>query len=267
MNLVGDLRYVSKADTASWGGVEARRKDWEGGEKGSIGWWVRRNLALAVKVGNVAIVHAGITPQFSNHGLLRLNAEFVSALSPYPEGGTTLPTLSRQELLTHPLFGGAGPQWTRLYAQPNNFDPNDPSDSVCPPLLTSLADLGASLQIVGHTPQPQRRARIRCGGRVVLADLGISRAYGGGGRLGAVEIELLGRPGAGDAPTPLDACGGVDTVKDPAVCPKYFQMLLDARAGRVRGVYGKYAGADRSGNILVEAEVLVDNKQTGASRL
>ncbi|KXS09578.1 Metallo-dependent phosphatase [Gonapodya prolifera JEL478] len=259
MNLVGDLRYVSKEEIAGWGNKEVRRKEWEDGARGSVGWWVRRNNPLAVQVGDLVVVHAGITPEFSQRGLLRLNADFLAVLKPYPLNNITesLKPLARHEVLSHPIFAGEGPQWSRLYARPQNFLPSDPSDTACAPLMTALSHFGATMQVIGHTPQFQRRARSRCGGRVILGDIGISRAYGGGGRIGAVEIELSNPQASEDIFSSIDSCGGPGTVKDPQVCPGYFQMWPKARVRRVRGVYGHYA--EGSTDIIVEGESLVKN--------
>merc|ERR1712118_651322 len=46
---------------------------------------------------------------------------------------------------------------------------------ICSDLHRTLAHLGAARMVVGHTPQVSRRALIKCDGRFIVLDVGMSR--------------------------------------------------------------------------------------------
>ncbi|KAL6755471.1 hypothetical protein V8C86DRAFT_213861 [Haematococcus lacustris] len=74
------------------------------------------------------------------------------------------------------LLGGSGPVWSRHYTA-------DPDTQVCAGVARVAAELGVSRVVVGHTIQEHGMTE-RCGGRLLMADVGVSRFVGG--RLGEV---------------------------------------------------------------------------------
>jgi len=65
-----------------------------------------------------------------------------------------------------------GPLWTRFFAARE-------SPYLCETLEVSLKLLSADRMIIGHTVQSQGRPKFKCGGKLVLADTGMSKYYGG----------------------------------------------------------------------------------------
>ena len=54
--------------------------------------------------------------------------------------------------------------------------------------------LNATRMIMGHTVQKDGHLSTRCGGRIVLIDIGISRGFGPfGGRCGVLEVSIDGQ--------------------------------------------------------------------------
>lgn len=68
------------------------------------------------------------------------------------------------------IVGDEGPVWTRVYSE-------DDDSHACASVEKVLAEANATRLVVGHTVQ--NKVRSRCGGRIVLADTGMSWAYGG----------------------------------------------------------------------------------------
>eukprot|EP00873_Tetraselmis_striata_P044889 jgi/Tetstr1/465153/TSEL_009876.t2 len=68
------------------------------------------------------------------------------------------------------LMGDDGPVWYRGYAM-------DDEIRVCSRLVGVLQTVHAQRMVIGHTVQADGRLHTRCGGRLHLIDVGISRAY------------------------------------------------------------------------------------------
>ncbi|TPX30885.1 hypothetical protein SmJEL517_g05668 [Synchytrium microbalum] len=165
MNMQNDLRYVTEEDFASFGGREPRAKDFS--TSGDLGQYLR-SLDLVAKVNGTVFCHGGITPHWAKVGISTINQSARRSLfSRTPEEGSL-----------NPVFGADGPLWDRSYAQ-------EDEKTICSKLTEALREMNARRMVVGHTPQ-LAGIKSRCRGRVVLIDVGISKAYGG--RLSALEL-------------------------------------------------------------------------------
>lgn len=177
MNLTGDWRYVSTGDLAGYGGRAGREAAF--GPLGEDGAWLRTLPVVAVVEGTV-FVHGGVTPARAALGVEALNREVPRVLA-----GT---------LVADP----ESPTWYRGYLQ-------EPEPLACANLERALVALGARRMVVGHTTQRSGDVAVRCGGRLLGIDTGISDAYGG--HLNALELR------GGDARA-LTPAGPVD-LPDP----------------------------------------------------
>jgi hypothetical protein len=64
-----------------------------------------------------------------------------------------------------------GPLWYRGYV-------NDEEKEACPKLEKALAHVGAKRMVVGHTVQESGRIGVRCGGKLLAIDTGMTARYG-----------------------------------------------------------------------------------------
>ena len=78
MNLMGDLRYVTPGDFASFGGHAARAAAFA--RDGPIGAWLLR-ARVCVHVGDTLFVHAGIAERFAALGCDQINARAAEELA------------------------------------------------------------------------------------------------------------------------------------------------------------------------------------------
>ncbi|GBG31715.1 Shewanella-like protein phosphatase 2 [Hondaea fermentalgiana] len=218
MNLAGDLRYADAQETAQFGGIAARRRKLDAGS--SLGDFLRA-LPVAARVTQLDVeadpaeddysnkngpggggggaaaggspekeneeesfkgtafttifAHAGVPAWLaSTHSVSDINKDVRQLLM-----GSSERQVQRHSV-TNKLLLGQGLLWTRRYAEPNERE-------VCAELYQMLSSLKAHRMLVGHTVQQTGRPTIRCEGRLVLADTGMSRAYGGG--LSVVELQ------------------------------------------------------------------------------
>ena len=81
MNLMGDLRYVTPGDFASFGGHAARAASFA--RDGPIGAWLLR-ARICVHVGDTLFVHAGIAERFAALGCDQINAYATQGSNPRP---------------------------------------------------------------------------------------------------------------------------------------------------------------------------------------
>lgn len=137
---------------------------------GEYGKWIMR-LPTVVKVGEIVISHAGILPEWAERGLDGINSRVREDI------GVDLyfPALPDGNVLIDP----DGPLWTREYAWGKRSSERR--------LLASLKLLGASAQVMGHTPTRRSRVTARWGGRALFIDTGIGRPKTG--RLSALVVE------------------------------------------------------------------------------
>ena len=160
MNLHGDLRYVHPGDFTAYGGPQARAQAY--GPDGKHGRWLI-DQPLVAKVGDTVFCHGGVAPEWAAKGVQSVNQE--GRLAIVSGGG--------------PVLGSDGPLWYRGFVQ-------DPEAVACPALRQSLGALGAKRMVVGHTTRRDGQVEARCGGALLVIDIGISDHYGG--NLGAIEI-------------------------------------------------------------------------------
>lgn len=154
MNVRGDLRYVSAEDTAGFGGATERAKAFS--KEGAYGRWLATHDAVAI-VGDTLFCHGGLTEEFAIRGTEALNSDVRASLF-----GTS-----------KPAAGPDGPLWYRGFVL-------DDEAVACPRLERALSATGARRMVVGHTMQDSGRILERCGGRLSVVDVGISRVYDGG---------------------------------------------------------------------------------------
>ncbi len=154
MNVIGDVRYVSAEDYASYGGEAARTEAF--GPSGEDGRWLRKLDAVA-RVGRTIFLHGGLDANWAGFGTDGINA-MVRAIM-------LVDGASRD------VYGPDGPLWNRVYllAEP---------PVACPELEKALTSLGADRMVIGHTTQESGRIASRCGGRLYGIDTGISAFYG-----------------------------------------------------------------------------------------
>ncbi|KAI8980937.1 Metallo-dependent phosphatase-like protein [Pilobolus umbonatus] len=169
MNLVGDWRYVYPEEVETFGGMDKRKKAFK--EDGFIGKYLTV-LNMTTKVGSTIFCHGGIHPYFATHGIDWINDKTHEDIKPYMDS-------NGRRGDNHGVFGGYGPTWYRGYAL-------EEESLVCGLLDKALHLMGGNRMVVGHTVQHDGLIQTRCGGKVVLIDIGISSAYGG--RKGALEI-------------------------------------------------------------------------------
>lgn len=161
MNMRGDLRYVAPADTAAYGGEAARKAAF--GPDGEDGRWLRTLDAVA-KVGDTVFAHGGVAPAFAADGAAGLSDRVRRAIDAPVEDA---------------VIGPTGPLWYRDYVRA-------PEAEACPQLAVALERLGARRMVVGHTTRDDGRVEARCGGALLVIDIGISDGYGA--HLGVVEL-------------------------------------------------------------------------------
>lgn len=163
LNIEGDAKYVSRGDYEAFGGEEARRNAW--GPDGWLGNRARQFVAAAL-VDGILFGHAGLLAyMIPDGGLPALNEAMYEAL----RGEGFL-----QDLQLRGLVGQYGPLWTRVFS-------SFPESAACPAVRQVLTRLAATRLVIGDTVQ--FNIRTRCGGRILLADTGMSH----GGRASFVE--------------------------------------------------------------------------------
>ncbi|WFD28502.1 hypothetical protein MNAN1_003513 [Malassezia nana] len=189
MNAMGDWRYVTPGDMASFGGAKARRHamsmdGWLGRE------WLtnyavtasvplleeRAALALAPSLAHTlraSFVHGGLAPAWARIGANttndiahRLLRKALTAPATY---GAPPHDATREE---RELWSADGPLWYRGYAL-------DAPKKACANAADAVDALGVHTLVMGHTPQLGGIARRCSNDRLYIIDTGMSRAYGG----------------------------------------------------------------------------------------
>jgi hypothetical protein len=167
MNMVGDLRYVTPGELASFAdqspvpdgpGVPrgARGHKAAHAPEGRYGRWLRTHAAV-VCINDTLFLHGGLAPDLPETTLEGLNRWVKQDLTPgQPPGGA----MARN-----------GPLWFRGYALED--------EATWEAGLTKvLGQLGAKRMVMGHTTTQDGRIRMRFGGRAVFIDTGLSTGYG-----------------------------------------------------------------------------------------
>lgn len=200
MNLYGDLRYTTPEELAAFRtdrseqvrdaffeqhaaelmqkpppeGLpafdEAYRRKWDEqhplgyfehrlafGPNGKYGKWIRGHNAV-IKINETLFVHGGISPKFAGLSLREINETVRGELEDFAK--------LRGGLVTDE----EGPLWYRGLAQAD--------EAVLAAHVRSLLEFHQARRVViGHTPAPGAILP-RFDGRVILADVGLSKAYG-----------------------------------------------------------------------------------------
>lgn len=167
MNMLGDLRYVTPGELASFAGA-VTEPDAPGtprglkghqaayGPQGRYGRWLRTHAAV-VRINDTLFVHGGIAPEVPAKTLTELNRWVRQDLFPgNPPGGGTNPQ---------------GPLWFRGYALGEE-------EGARLALDTALQRFGAKRMVMGHTTDRDGKIRTRFGGKAVFIDTGLSTGYG-----------------------------------------------------------------------------------------
>jgi hypothetical protein len=209
MNLLGDLRYVTPGEFAAFADERSparrerlymtNRKELEKASPrvrpsqaraewlartplgwaehraawspaGELGRWAGANPAL-VKVGTTLFAHGGLSAEYARTGIDEINRRSRAAMAAADDRDASI--------LNDPL----GPLWYRGLVTRNGLPASRlPVDQE---LTQVLAATGTRRIVVGHTPSLSGVV-ISNGGRLVRADSGIARHYGG--QLSYVEI-------------------------------------------------------------------------------
>eukprot|EP00747_Dinoflagellata_sp_TGD_P218630 gnl/TRDRNA2_/TRDRNA2_90847_c0_seq2.p1 gnl/TRDRNA2_/TRDRNA2_90847_c0~~gnl/TRDRNA2_/TRDRNA2_90847_c0_seq2.p1 ORF type:complete len:455 (-),score=73.61 gnl/TRDRNA2_/TRDRNA2_90847_c0_seq2:95-1402(-) len=207
MNMQGDFRYTSAADTTKLGGSLANRTE-AFGPNGWPGKQLRERGQVVARLGEahglehpVIYAHAGILPvvaeAFERHqqgiGAEAAGEEAADAMNAAIRHLWQVKDGGSKELLADAgkvLLSEKGPLWTRTHA----LSPD--TGTVCRELERSLGIFAAARLIVGHTSQPDGEVHHRCDGRLVLADTDISAAGTGEPHPSAVEVGPFGEAAA-----------------------------------------------------------------------
>jgi hypothetical protein len=152
LNLMGDYSYTE---------LEDRETQDERVRREFIPFLRSLPVACVVQHGSTStlFVHAGLAPEFISRGSVSgLNAEFRNLVE---DGHYEDPLVT----------GENGPLWDRGFAL------NQDEATVRRSLMRTLALTGTSKMVVGHTVMPE--VTTRCGGRLVLSDVGFCPFYRG----------------------------------------------------------------------------------------
>jgi predicted MPP superfamily phosphohydrolase len=166
MNLMEDYRDVSNEDLKTFGGIENRIIAFS--QKGWIGKYLR-NLGVAAIVDDTVYAHGGITPKWAEFGVEKMNQNTISDLH----------RKNTHQLKRVELFNFQGPTQYRGYAR-------DAEPGICKTLETALKSMKVNRMVLGHTVQQNGKIASRCGGRIILIDVGISKYKRG--NLAALEL-------------------------------------------------------------------------------
>jgi hypothetical protein len=128
------------------------------GPRGKYGKWIRENKAV-IKVNDIIFMHGGWSPKYAAMTIPDLNQMVRGELMDFAklQGGIAMDT--------------DGPLWYRGLAQA-------PEETLVDHLDKLLAAQSASAIAVGHTPTAGA-ILTRFGGKVIMIDVGLSKAYGG----------------------------------------------------------------------------------------
>ncbi|KAF9299813.1 hypothetical protein BGZ74_008629 [Mortierella antarctica] len=160
MNMGGDLRYVTKEDTASFGGASKRKAAWNV-KSGWIGQFVSQNFKIThIQNGHTVFSHGDQHVDWAKLGVDTLNQ------------------MSHDNIMAgkfkEPIFRTPGPLWNRALAE------NDGGDKkTCADIETIKKYYGVKRLVSGHTAQDDTgRILSRCNGSYLVIDTGNSAYYG-----------------------------------------------------------------------------------------
>jgi hypothetical protein len=128
------------------------------GPNGKYGKWIRGNDAMVI-VNGFLFLHAGVSPKYAARKHTELNDRIRAELADFSllEGGVAMDAL--------------GPLWYRGLAR-------DPEESLAAHVDAVLQFHGIESIVIGHTVTAGAILP-RFGGKVIMIDVGMSKAYGG----------------------------------------------------------------------------------------
>jgi len=197
MNLYGDLRYAVPGEFAAYKSDNAAalrdvvwqnelklmpskpdgaaRKKWE--EEHPLGWveqrlafapdgtygkWLRTHKAV-LKLDDTVFLHGGISPNVADMSIASLNEEILSRLNDFTK-------IKDGDIVT----GDDSPLWYRGLATGVEAE-------LMPHVDKLLQSYGVKRIVIAHTPTPGK-VLSRFGGKVLLTDVSMSKAFGSLGR-------------------------------------------------------------------------------------
>lgn len=158
-------RFLHEAELDTYRGLLFREEVFA--NDGHVGEYLIDNYSTFLRFGggldsSTLFVHGGVDFEFIHESfgeypsVYELNNTYEMVLqSGYPEDVTLLNTEK-------------SPVWTRIIAE-------EPENIACPLVDEILRRFRVAQIVVGHTPQTSRRVQTRCGNKLVLADVMISR--------------------------------------------------------------------------------------------
>jgi hypothetical protein len=158
----GDFRYVHEGECLSHGGEENMTLSMSPG-----GLYGNRILAqnAVIRIDDVLFLHGGLSTGYTGGTIQSLNRAVRTAMT---SGKSSAP-----------ILGSEGPLWYRGYAELSESE-----------LWKHVQDLfvsfGTRHAVAGHTVS-DKGILLRCHGRVVQIDTGLSRYYGGAGEFLLIE--------------------------------------------------------------------------------
>jgi hypothetical protein len=153
MVLAGRLFYMSPDELATYGGPEGLQKAME--PDGTYGRWIRGHNTI-IRIDDTLFVHGGLSPAYARRPLREINDAVRRELGTDADEGVT---------------GASGPLWYRGLA----CGLDDELETLLKPVLETHR---AARIVVGHTVT-KGGIVVRAGGRLVMADVGMSQVYGG----------------------------------------------------------------------------------------
>ncbi|KAH0485544.1 MAG: hypothetical protein KVP17_004935 [Porospora cf. gigantea B] len=160
LNLCNQFHYLSQDEFINHynGDHTALHKAWS--PTGDVGAFVRKHFEVGVKLDDVVFVHAGLEPRFARQDFHDMKKQLLDSVD------------NQQCRHQEGVIGAEGPLWTRKIARGD-----------CGLLDTVLRDQNARAMVVGHTPTESGNVEVACKGRLVMADVGISRWVRGSPRM------------------------------------------------------------------------------------
>ncbi len=177
MILQNDLRYVHPGEFESHGGESEFKKNMA--PDGKYGSWISRHNAV-IRINDTVFVHGGLSLKYAVMPIDAINRQIREELQQ-----------SGKEKPDSVIKDNDGPLWYRGYAEKTEEE----IDQMLPSVLKALS---ASRMVIGHTVSKDGIVS-RCDGRVVMIDVGLSRAYEGqpaclrirGDKVEIVELESV----------------------------------------------------------------------------
>jgi cleavage and polyadenylation specificity factor subunit 3 len=167
MNAMHDWRYVHPGDLQSFPVPHEKTRLAAFSIDGSIGsdWMTDYGVTYLDPVMKAHFMHAGLDHRHSIDYNETLGIGFMEKLLGGHRAGRDWTPRE------HDFWSNTGPMWYRGYALLSE-------EEACIEASKAMKELNADFLVMGHTPSYEH-AVVRCGGRVLLIDTGLSTAYGG----------------------------------------------------------------------------------------